>query len=588
MADELLFKMACEDEHPEKPFLRKELAYIQDINSANYASNEVLFETGQLASNGMYNDFSDAYIVIPLVITCTGGTGPGAGTVMDWNNALYNASDFLIALKNAHLSIINTFSIDVANVPAIQSSAYINMLLTYRLHSEMSTDDVDLNGPTIGYAKDGTGWRYANAASSTGRGLCNNVNNPNFKQSPASVQYGEVSNAGMYQRQQNFINPVGANANGRNLVYGTTAPLKNCGVNVVENAATYKVWYVDAVLRLKDLLFFNKMPKLSKGTNIRIRMNVNQCSFQVTKAFAGTMDFVTTSMQIPPAGINPLMVAASMAITTCGVVPAAQVNSILVDTALSVEGGAKAIPLGANGGVATTLTCSLNICRNSSLGLSHQLQACRLYVYSYQLHPSYEATYIERPIRKFKFLDVQQFTITNTQPNSNFSQLITQGTKHLQRLVIVPIMNASAHANEGTAFSPLYSPFTTDGCGTCSPYILTNFQVMLGGKQCFASPVNYSYELYLSELQNSGLNANLTTGLVSGRISLYEWLNNYGYIVVDLSRRYNQDEDAALAVMVSGTLTSAKAMDFFCFLEYYKDGELDVTNGAYRNVGASA
>lgn len=57
------------------------------------------------------------------------------------------------------------------------------MLLTYKLHSEMSTDDEDINGPTIGYAKDGTAW-------ATGRGLCNNINNITAKQSPSSGQYG--------------------------------------------------------------------------------------------------------------------------------------------------------------------------------------------------------------------------------------------------------------------------------------------------------------------------------------------------------------------------------------------------------------
>jgi hypothetical protein len=150
-------------------------------------------------------------------------------------------------------------------------------------------------------------------------------------------------------------------------------------------------------------------------------------------------------------------------------------------------------------------------------------------------------------------------------------------------------MNASVHANEvsaATAFSPLWSPFTTDGIGTTSPCVISNFQVQLGGKNIFSNPIQYNYEFFLSEMQSYGMNSGLTTGLTSGRISMYDWMNNYGYLVVDLSRRYNQDEEASLSVLVSGTITSPKNMDLYCFLEYNKTCELDVTNGMFKIVGS--
>jgi hypothetical protein len=586
MADELIYKMANTDEVDEKPFLEKQLVYITDNNPSSYVSNEIMFETGSLSSNGRYNDYLNAYIVIPLVITARDSVGTA-----DFTADHIKDSDFLVALKNTHLSLINTLSIDVNNINAIQPSSYVNMLLTYRLHSEMSLEDEQLHGATIGYGKDGTSWRYTSAASASGRGLCNNANNVAIRQHPAGGQYGGIANEGMYARQQSFFNQAGAGSDmGRNLVLGASTVLKNQGINVVENAVGYKVWYVDAILRLKDLLFFNKMPNLTKGTFIRIKMTVNQCSFDVTKSAGALLDFQASSMSIGPNAINPLMVAASNVSYRSGekIATALAVGDITTASQFYMN-GSSTLP------VNKTYKFGVNVCRTTfmngaaSVTLQHSQQTCRLYCYSYTLHPTYEIGYIERPLRKFKYNDIIQYTINNVQPNSAFQTQITQGARYLQRLIIVPIMNASVHANEvsaATAFSPLWSPFTTDGIGTTSPCVISNFQVQLGGKNIFSNPIQYNYEFFLSEMQSYGMNSGLTTGLTSGRISMYDWMNNYGYLVVDLSRRYNQDEEASLSVLVSGTITSPKNMDLYCFLEYNKTCELDVTNGMFKIVGS--
>lgn len=575
MSDELLYKLAETDDIEEKPFLEKSLVFIMDQNPTSYSTNEIIFETGTLSSNGRYNDYRDAFISIPLVITASG---------IDFTAASNKDTDFLLALKNAHLNLIQSLTIDVNNTNAIQNCSYVNMLLNYKLHSEMSNDDVDLNGPTIGYGKDGNGWRYESAASASGRGLCNNLNNNVMKQMPSGQQYGDLCNEGMWKRQQNFMRVTPTADNGRSLVLSSNTVLKNQGINYVDAGAysgtNYKVWYIDAIIRLKDLLFFNKMPALTKGAFIRIKMTVNQCSFQVSKSAGGMLDYVANSMSIGPNGINPLMFAASNVPyqSNFGVASATDTTS----NASFIEGGSSCIP------VSTTISCAVNVCRNSTLNLLHPKQTCRLYIPAYVLHPSYEASYIEKPIRRFKYTDVTQFTVSNCTSGSAFNAQITQGLKHIQRLIICPIMNASAHGSETTAFSALYSPFNTDGCGTCSPYVLSNFQVQIGGKNVFNNPINYNYELYLSELQNYGVNSNLTTGMTSGRISLHDWNNNYGFIVVDLSRRYNVDDDASLSVQISGTFTSLKAMDLYCFLEYQKEGQIDVTNGQFQIVGPNS
>ena len=72
--DELIYKQALSHDQADKPFLEKSLVYIQDLNPTSYSTNEIIFETASLSSNGRYNDYTNAYISIPLVISATGLT----------------------------------------------------------------------------------------------------------------------------------------------------------------------------------------------------------------------------------------------------------------------------------------------------------------------------------------------------------------------------------------------------------------------------------------------------------------------------------------------------------------------------------
>lgn len=601
--DEMIFKQALNDDVADKPFLEKSLVYIQDINPTSYSNNEIIFETNSLASNGRYNDFRNGYIQIPLVIAVTGKSGATASTTVDWTNANISKSDFMVALKGAYVNLIQSMSIDVGNVNAVQNTAYINSLLSFKLMSEMSLQDEKLHGPIIGFGKDGNGWRYASGPTATGRGLCNNVNTSRPINSGAGTAYCDFVNEGMYNRQQNFLNmdpDYDANQS-RSVIFGADVStansyLKSSAINFVENKSTYKAWYLMATLRLKDLLFFQEMPALTKGVFVRIRLTVNQCSFNVTKTSAGFLDFRQSTMSIGPNGINPLMVGASVTEVLTHNVPTAHTD--VTPDSVFVSGGSGCLPVGGAVDYDAVYSIALNVVRNTSLSLNHTINTCRLYCHSYLLNPAYEASYIEKPLRKFDYNDVVQYTASNIAPGSSFNVQITQGLRRIQQLVIIPIMNASSHASEsyqyqnGTSasspFSPLMSPFTGDGANCVSPYIMQNFQVQLGGRNIFLNPMTYTYEMFLSETMNTGLNSGLTTGLCSSRISHQDYVNNYGYIVVDMSRRYNQDLNASLSVQISGVLQGTKNYDLLCFLLFQKSCSLDITNGQFAILGENA
>jgi hypothetical protein len=81
-------------------------------------------------------------------------------------------------------------------------------------------------------------------------------------------------------------------------------------------------------------------------------------------------------------------------------------------------------------------------------------------------------------------------------------------------------------------------------------------------------------------MNNFGLNGNLSTGLVSSRISLRHYLNNYGYIVCDLSRRLPEDESTSVSIDVSFKIISALALDFYVFVEQEKSMSINIVNGS--------
>jgi hypothetical protein len=102
------------------------------------------------------------------------------------------------------------------------------------------------------------------------------------------------------------------------------------------------------------------------------------------------------------------------------------------------------------------------------------------------------------------------------------------------------------------------------------------------------NPMTFTYEQFLSETLNYGLNSGKTTGLCSSRISHQDYIQNHGYIVVDLSRRYNQDLESSLSVQISGTLNGLKNYDLYCYMEYAKSASLDIMNGKFAILGANA
>ena len=163
--------------------------------------------------------------------------------------------------------------------------------------------------------------------------------------------------------------------------------------------------------------------------------------------------------------------------------------------------------------------------------------------------------------------------------HTTFSEndVLTNSLSRMQRLVIVPILSASG--NGDLKIPPQESPYASEP-STCSPHFIRDFNVQLSGSNIYKQNVNYKYEQFLNEMCGTfGTNANQVTGLTSSLISQKDYNENYGYIVVDLSRRYSYDNETPMSVQINGIIASPKALDFLCYISYMKDTTIDLLTG---------
>jgi len=497
--DNVMFDQALSDytsEFAEKPFLHKEFQYVIDNNgSDDYSRNQLIFETISISNNGKFADYKNGFISIPMV------------AVMSRDGDHQTADEGVVGLKfkNSNLVHIDSMAVEYGNDPVIQQRQNFSAYCIFKQHTELSLNDVEINGPTIGYRKDSNEWDFNDVT-----GVENNTTDL-------------VSPFTYYSPQQQKLM---SNAN-----------VRRSGVNYYEKVGDEHVYYYDCIIRLKDLLFFDKMPSLLRGANIKLTLILNQ-SETVVKVAAGVKTHVTNTLR---GSINPIL----------------RTNEDII------------------AGKTFNETMSCKVVKNGAH--SHVKNQCRLYVPTYILSPTFEEQYLNLGQKKIIYEDIFTNNVI-VKANDNFQILLTNSLSRMKRLVIVPMIDKSA--NGSTLNAPQESIYASEPC-TTSPTFIRDFNVALSGTNLYSNNIQYKYESFLNELNgNFGVNSNLETGVCSSLISMDDYNNNYGYIVVDLSRRYNFDEKTPLSVEIKGFNEGAKQLQFMCFITYTKEMTVNLNTGA--------
>lgn len=574
--DNFVFEKILDEPAFQKPFLKKDLNIIYDDNgSGTYNTNQIRFSTELCANNGFYNNYSEGLVALPLIFALKSSNAAET----------YASFDLALALKNSHLNLIHSLSIDFNGTNLVQPIDYLNQYMIFLQHTTLSSEDEKLNGSLLGYAKDSsTSWGYSATASTQGQGLYNN-SNPFIGVEAGSLNEGEIANKGLIRRQK-YISRF--STNGKSVVLGGDVKKQNLNYVTAEGTNAL-VYYYTCYVRLSDLPFFKEM-KMMRGGVFRINMTLNNnVQFQFRKNSVGTLEYVAGSYINNSGKTNPLMLCASMDVIKThtnhsGGQAGEGVEQVNVKGSTVAEVyypcGSSCIPsLGT-----TTYTVKMGI-GNITVGnavYTHELQKCRLYIPYYSFLGDAENTYLSTKEKVIDYLDVYRYEFDATGGASFGPRLITNGLARMKRLIMVGIMKSTGNGDLGLSASE--SPFTTEPA-TTSPFRISNFNCQVGNINLYANPITYSYEQFLLEMNGQqGVNANLTPGICSGRISLTDYNNNYHYIVVNLERRKPELENTLQSLQVQGTLDSPKEMTIYCFVEYYKTIVIDVETGIIKNT----
>jgi hypothetical protein len=609
--DSIVFEESVNTEVSSSEFVDKQWLYVNDNNNGSYSS-QVVLDTTPLANSGSYINWSEAFILMPLVLQFESSASTLTATA---------SADYLGALKSGYWNMLHSLTCEFNNGNIIQQVPFLNVFCSFKNITSWSKDDLTDWSAVTGFAPDSARtWAYLAVApantlqlAGSGSGLTNNRASPyvsislvvgsNFVSGPtltsiaaygtstavtqASVDVRQAWNEGLFQRQQVInYNPVLTADN----TFSTNQGLLMSGANCAQvfrtfvNAAANIRWFaIDAIIRLKDIAdFFQKCPML-KGSTMRIYLNTNQTYFQVTQT-APTYAAATGQQNAQPI----LSLTASPVILggggTCPILYAS--NGL-------GQGASVLTPLQSDGTAAATavVNVAVSIVRTQfqqmpTQNLSCPISSVRLYAPAYTMSPIAEQRYLSlTPTKRVVYNDIFQFSFPNQSVNSPFNILVTNGIPNIRSVLVLPLLPSASNgtaAGGAVRTASILSPF----CSTPSspdPLIIQNFQVQISGKNLFINQLQYDYETFYEQLVSSNqLNGSLTTSLASGLVSKTDFQSLYRYYYGNCSRSLPSEEGVAKAIQIQGTILSplATAVDLMVFVEFEREVTIDVRTGA--------
>ena len=110
--DNLVFEESITTETDQSEFTEKKWVYVNDNNAQNYSS-QVVIDSTPLSNAGGYVNWSEGYILMPLVVEATGASG------LDDADA-HNMMGF----KNGYWNMINSMSVEFNNQTIVQQTPF--------------------------------------------------------------------------------------------------------------------------------------------------------------------------------------------------------------------------------------------------------------------------------------------------------------------------------------------------------------------------------------------------------------------------------------------------------------------------------
>lgn len=413
-------------------------------------------------------------------------------------------------------------------------------------------------------------------------------------QAISGIQWSGAYNNGLFSRIKRVTDVSQApTAGSSNLYTNSTGAQKDSISNITKVAnefkpyytvlnTNYMVWYDVAIIRMQDVLdSMRAMPMMKKWDGIfRAYLNVGQVVSNINDSGA-----FSTSIT------SPCLVSSGSGNTftnTCPLMHTALQNT--PRTATSIASG-----LFIGSPTDTAINASGTTVNLKTSGASHFLTSCRMYYTQIQLKPEKLDYYISNNrSKKICWTSILNNNFNNISSGSTFSTLVQSGVSNPRGLLILgflststgsQITNYGAVTTDGstlvssvTPFTQQLSPFDT-APATTSCASLINLQVAVGGVNVLSNIISYGYEEFLQQVSiyekiNGG-----DFGLSCGLINQAMWEHGYRAYYVDLSRANIADLMTPRNINISFTNNSLQTLDIQVFVEYFREGVVDVETG---------
>ena len=587
--DKLVYDLSQEVEGSPNVFVRKDWINILDNQNQNYQNNQSIIDTSQLSNSNKYMAYREAYLAIPMLLSMKTPVGVAVGALP--------LNDYSIGLKNWFGSIIHSLTLDYNGTTIIQQTPFCNMWNIFKLITSLSYNDLKTQGCTIGFYPDTSGsWAYWNAASGNGTSVCNNdmgaidvITSNYITNNYTQFSANTGGNIGMtYRTKWIAYNPasgVNASSGVNSLAYENIGPNgANCSQIwksyistqvAVNNGVSGMVQYsIMGTIYLKHLHSFFNMCPLLKGVFMKITMNLNNSTSQITVAGAGaggatTLGAFTSTSSI--GGCVPILI------------PSVRTGSNFL-TQVNMP----------NGQYFYDLTVGANSYNNNITGGTPGYQpgqvsrSIYLYVPAYTFNPSFETAYLSNNIKQIKYTDIYQYQVQGiggagaggVGAQNQFNNLVSNGISNIKSVLIIPFL--ANNPATGNAYAEYQSPFDTAGCGTTAPMVtLGNFNIQISGQNAIYNTQRYTFEEWNNQLYGqNAVNGGLTDGLTSGLIDFSDFQNAYCYYYVNVERMLPVEQSVPKAVQIYGQNYSQVPINLWVFIEYGVEVHIDVLTGA--------
>ena len=550
-------------------------SYIVDQQNGNY-SNMVSWDLSSVVSQNAWMALQEGYILMPFATTI--------GSSTSINNAVGTAvltaptafTQDKIALKNNFIQFVDSLQLFVNGEQLIDQTSFSNMPINVMDMLTMSQDDLKLKGSALNIQPDTTtSIRYSGPNSSlNGDGYTNGQFLTSASLTTLTSNNYNQMNTGLMARNlytgAEIPAATGTSLNGWPPAFGTTdnaftqilSPYFSQAAAsslAVEGTWNYVVYL--PLKRLSDLLA--KYP-LVKGSQIRLVLNFNAGVTSITTDNTGTNALLKmTSYNSTGGNTNPILFTSGY---INPITSTSTPGTVVITTAIQTKAVAKVATTTAQKGYAS-------------------LPNCRIYLPNIKINPNYEERILSNRVQKIRYYDWYQQPILNIPNGGSFSQVLTTALTNVQALIILPFQNGSTGLFSSFTGNCWQSCFSTSPSTTLPGGMLAfqNFNVSVSGINIFNQNQNFVYDNWAQEVQRISLNGGLSKELSSGLIDKQTWEWS-PFVVADLSRRPETADGTYQSVVVSGTNSTGVAVDYYCFIAYQKEIEIDVMSGNVKRI----